>query len=88
MQLDYLHEPALMHNVHRASAIRTDVIPLLRSVLADSERAYLAGQARYLELRLAQRELLGAEAALLEESVAAHRNAVEIERLTGRALRG
>ena len=58
-----LHQE-LTHNVHRAAAIGSNVIPLLESVVEDAGAAYAAGRFSYFELRQAQVALLDARRAL------------------------
>jgi cobalt-zinc-cadmium efflux system outer membrane protein len=77
-----LHEQ-LVYNVHRFEAIRDDVLPRTRTVLADARRAYEQGRYGYSDLRQAQIRKLEAEAALLREAYDAHVNRTGIERLTG-----
>ena len=80
-----LHQE-LIHNVHRAAAIGSEVMPLLESVVADAGAAYAAGRFSYFELRQAQLALLEARHANLEENYQGQRNRVAIERLTGTAV--
>jgi cobalt-zinc-cadmium efflux system outer membrane protein len=80
-----LHQE-LTHNLHRSSSIREEILPRLRSALEETERAYAVGRYGYRELRLVQTKLLDTELELLNEAFLAHRNALEIERLTGISL--
>lgn len=80
-----LHQE-LMHNVHRAHAMRDEVLPRLESVVSDSAKAYAAGRYSYLALRQAQADLLTVRQAYLEENFQAQANRVAIERLTGTAV--
>ena len=74
---------ALQHSLHRANALRDEVIPRLESALVQTRAAYDLGRYSYLELRAVQAELIGARSELIEASIDAHRNVIEIERLTG-----
>jgi cobalt-zinc-cadmium efflux system outer membrane protein len=73
----------LQHSLHRAKAFRDDVIPHLEQALADTRNAYELGRYSYFEWHAVQKDLLEARRALVEASVDAHRNTIEIERLTG-----
>ena len=84
-QLFILYED-LQHNLHTAETLRDEVLPRLEKALKDTERAYKAGRYGYFELRLVQAEILEAQTALIETSIAAHRDVIEIERLTGTAV--
>lgn len=76
----------LQHSLHRAATLRDEILPRVERALADTERAYAAGRYGYFELRVAQSEVLNARTALIEASIDAHRNVIEIERLTGTTL--
>lgn len=73
----------LQHSLHRAQTFRDDVIPRVEQALTDTRRAYELGRYSYFEWRTVQEDLLAARNALVEASVDAHLNAIEIERLTG-----
>jgi cobalt-zinc-cadmium efflux system outer membrane protein len=73
----------LQHSLHRAKAFRDDVIPHLEQALADTRNAYELGRYSYFEWHTVQKDLLEARRALVEASVDAHKNTIEIERLTG-----
>ena len=73
----------LQHSLHRAKAFRDDVIPHLEQALTDTRNAYELGRYSYFEWRTVQKDLLEARGARVEASVDAHKNAIEIERLTG-----
>ena len=77
----------LEHSVHRATALREKILPSLERALADTERAYDAGRYGYLELRVVQAELLDVRRSLIEAATDAHRNVIEIERLTGTVVK-
>ena len=80
-----LHQE-LQHSLHRAATLRDDVLPRVERALADTERAYTAGRYDYSELRVVQADVLNASTELVESSIDAHRNLIEIERLTGTTL--
>jgi cobalt-zinc-cadmium efflux system outer membrane protein len=80
-----LHQE-LTHNLHRAEAIGSQVIPLLETVVADAGAAYAAGRFSYFELRQAQVALLDARRAFLQENYLGQVNRIAIERLTGTAV--
>lgn len=67
-------------------ALQGEVLPLLESALAASEAAFAQGAYGYLELQLAQRQLLDAQQSLLATAARAHLLAVDLERLSGAAL--
>ena len=73
----------LKHSLHVTDALRGEIIPPLEQALIETRRAYNLGRYSYLELRSVQAELLDAHNAIIESSVDAQRNIIEIERLTG-----
>ena len=73
----------LQHSLHRAKTFRDEVIPRIEQAMTDTRSAYERGRYSYLEWRSVQEDLLAARSALVEASVDAHLNAIEIERLTG-----
>jgi cobalt-zinc-cadmium efflux system outer membrane protein len=73
----------LQHSLHRAKTYRDEVIPRLEQALTDTRSAYELGRYSYFEWRTVQEDLLAARSALVEASVDAHQNIIEIERLTG-----
>ncbi|MCF6325466.1 MAG: TolC family protein [Gammaproteobacteria bacterium] len=77
-----MHEK-LQHSLHIIETVRGEIIPPLEQALTETRRAYNLGRYSYLELRSVQAELLDAHNALVEASIDAHRNIIEIERLTG-----
>jgi len=79
----YAFYQELQHSLHRATVLRENILPRIERALVDTQRAYDAGRYGYFELRVVQAELLNARAELVEASVDAHRNVIEIERLTG-----
>ncbi len=71
------------HSLHVAERVGGELIPRLDSALEETRQAYQIGRHGYHELRAVQLELLEARGLLLAASEAAHRIAIEIERLTG-----
>lgn len=86
-QLYKLHEQWL-HALHVNESLQTNILPLLRQSLRETQRAYQRGQATYQMLNDVQSELLSAEGRLLDIQHRAHLNRIEIERLTGAPLNG
>jgi cobalt-zinc-cadmium efflux system outer membrane protein len=76
----------LNHYLQTVRRLRQDIVPRLEQALVDTRRAFELGRYSYLDWQAVQRELLEANASLLENSIGAHRIAIEIERLTGVAL--
>ena len=74
---------ALQHSLHRANALRSEVVPRLESALVETRAAYELGRYSYLEWHAVQTELIDARRELIEASINAHRHVIEIERLTG-----
>ncbi len=79
----YVMYEKLQHSLHIIESVRDAIIPPLEQALTETRRAYNLGRYSYLELRSVQTELLDAHNALVEASIDAHRNIIEIERLTG-----
>lgn len=73
----------LQHSMHRAKTFRDEVIPLIEQAMTDTRNAYERGRYSFLEWRTAQEDMLAARNALVDASVDAHLNVIEIERLTG-----
>ncbi len=73
----------LQHSLHVINTLRGEIIPPLEQALTGTRRAYNLGRYSYLEWRSVQAELLNAHNELVEASIDAHRNMIEIERLTG-----
>ena len=69
--------------MHRAKTFRDEVIPLIEQAMTDTRNAYERGRYSFLEWRTAQEDMLAARNALVDASVDAHLNVIEIERLTG-----
>lgn len=68
------------------NATQTQVLPLLEAALAASETAFAQGASSFIELQLAQRQLLDARQALLALAAHAHSLAIDLERLSGATL--
>jgi outer membrane protein, heavy metal efflux system len=79
----FLFHQELEHSLHIAGLLRSDVIPQYRQALQEVQRAYELGGSSYMEWLQVQDDLLAAQQQLLEASVLAHQNMIEIERLTG-----
>jgi cobalt-zinc-cadmium efflux system outer membrane protein len=60
----------------------------METAVEQSRYAYERGRYSYIEWVAAQRELLDLRRELLEASANVHRYRIELERLTGAALRG
>ena len=73
----------LLHSLHKISAYRNDILPALEQILKETRRAYDLGRYSYLEWQSVQRDYLAAQNQLIDASVTAHLNAIEIERLSG-----
>ena len=81
-ELFVLYQEAL-HSLHRANTVREQIIPRAEAALAETRRAYNLGRYGYFEWQVAQAELLQARNDFVQASADAHRNVIEIERLTG-----
>ena len=79
----FLFHQELEHSLHIAGLLRSDVIPEYQQALQDVQRAYELGSTSYTEWLQVQNDLLSAQQQLLEASVLAYQNLIEIERLTG-----
>lgn len=77
-----LHQE-LNHNLHVVKAHAGEILPRLETALADTRRAYEMGRYGYFEWQAVQQEMLSAKSTVIDASVNAHLNAIEIERLTG-----
>ena len=84
-QLFILYEE-LKHSFHRATALREEVIPNINQAVDDSKRAYERGIYSFLEWQIVQKELLAANAELVDAMTSAHLHVIEIERLTGEKI--
>jgi len=76
----------LKHGIHLSELLKEQVIPRLEKALKETYKAYEMGRYSYLEWLSVQNELLDAQSALLNASLSAHQNKIEIERLTGAHL--
>ena len=79
----FLFHQELEHSLHLAEALRSRVIPRYEDALEEVRRAYELGGSSYMEWLQVQNELLDSRLQLLEASVLAQQNMIEIERLTG-----
>ncbi len=79
----YVIYEKLQHSLHIIDALRGEIIPPLEQALTETLRAYNLGRYSYLEWRTVQAEVLDAQNALIEASIDARYNMIEIERLTG-----
>jgi len=79
----FLFHQELEHSLHIVESLRSDVIPEYELALSEVRRAYELGSSSYMEWLQVQNDLLSAREQLLEASVLAHQNMIEIERLTG-----
>ncbi|MAY56583.1 MAG: hypothetical protein CMQ46_06475 [Gammaproteobacteria bacterium] len=79
----FLFYQELEHSLHIVESLRSDVIPEYELALSEVRRAYELGSSSYMEWLQVQNDLLAAREQLLEASVLAHQNMIEIERLTG-----
>lgn len=68
------------------NSLRSDVLPLLKQALRATADGFQEGRYSYLELNLAQRELLNEQLALIDSAARAHELSADIERITGAAL--
>lgn len=68
------------------NSLQRDVLPMLKQALRATADGFQQGRFSYLELNLAQRELLQEQLALIESAARAHALSAEIERITGAAL--
>lgn len=77
---------AYVQALAEVSALRTQVLPPLKQAMTATTEAFSAGRYSYLELNLAQGELLDAQLSLLNAAARAHLLRADIERLTGAAF--
>ena len=70
----------------RVETLRNEAIPQAEAALAQTQYGYERGRFSYLELAVAQQELLGLQSAAIEAAVDYHQQLTEIERLTGEPL--
>jgi len=74
------------HNVHLSDALEKMIIPRLEKALQETRKAYTVGRYGYREWSSVQQEVLAARMELISTRLAAHSNAVELERLTGQSI--
>lgn len=96
LQRDQAHLRLEAHlvNVHEAywqsltevSTLRNEVIPQLRQAMQATANAFQQGRYSYLELNLAQRQLLTEQLSLIDAAARAHALGTDLERLTGASL--
>lgn len=79
----YVFYEAMQHSLHRADTLSTDVLPRLEFALAETQAAYELGRYSYFDWRAVQADLIEAQNELIDASIDAHRNVIELERLTG-----
>lgn len=76
----------LQHSLHQTRMLREEILPRMEQALADTQKAYVSGRYDYFELKLLQAEVLRTRTDVVEASIDAHTNLIEIERLTGAAM--
>lgn len=81
-QLFALHQE-VEHSIHRLTTLRDEILPQLEHAVAETQRAYDAGRYAYSELQIVQTGLLDVRADIVEATIDANRQIIEIERLTG-----
>lgn len=86
-QLISLHG-AYAQSLAEVNSLRSDVLPFLAQAMRATAEGFQQGRYSYLELNLAQRELLDAQLALIDSAARAHELSTDIERLIGAALNG
>jgi cobalt-zinc-cadmium efflux system outer membrane protein len=79
----YVFYQALEHSLHRAKTLHQEVIPRIEFALKETQAAYEMGRYGYFDWHTVQADLIEAQKSLIEASIDAHRNVIEIERLTG-----
>lgn len=72
--------------VNEVEALRDQVIPSLKKAMRSTAKAFDQGRYSYLELNLAQNQLLDAQQALVEAAARMQETRIELERLIGSAL--
>ncbi len=68
------------------NTLRDAVLPQAQQALEQTQYGYERGRFSYLELAVAQRELLELESAAIDAAADSQQMLCEIERLTGQAL--
>lgn len=74
------------HNTHLSEALDKEIIPRLEKALVETRKAYEIGRYSYREWSSVQQDVLAARLELTDTRLAAHSNAVELERLTGQSI--
>jgi outer membrane protein, heavy metal efflux system len=77
---------ALQANRARMNTLRDAVLPQAQQALEQTQYGYERGRFSYLELAVAQRELLELESAAIDAAADSQQMLCEIERLTGKPL--
>jgi outer membrane protein, heavy metal efflux system len=72
--------------INELGTLRNEVIPALRRALKATGDGFEQGRYSYLELTLAQGELLDAQLAVVDAAERVQQTRIELERLTGVAL--
>ncbi len=80
-----LHE-AYRQALSEVNTLRDDVVPQLRQAMQATANAFQQGRYSYLELNLAQRQLLTEQLSLIDAAARAHALGTDLERLTGASL--
>lgn len=76
----------LRHASEAVSTLTTEVLPLARKALDETEQGFRGGRFSLLELAEARRQLVEAERDRIAAAADYHRLAIEMERLTGRSI--
>ena len=76
----------LQHSLHQADVLANDIIPNLVEAYELTQAAFEQGRYNYQELQSLQRELMETKSQLIQTSVQAHFQVIEIERLTGTTI--
>lgn len=76
----------LLNNIHQRETLKNDIVPTLEHALRETNKAYELGKYSYPEWLVVRNELLDAQSALTDVSLAAQLSQNEIERLTGASL--
>lgn len=76
----------LMHSYHVSNSLTHEIIPRLEKALKETYKAYQLGKYSYQEWSSVQQEVYDAQFSLIDARLTAHKNTVELERLTGLAM--
>ena len=76
----------LQYNLQRARVLTNEILPRVETALTETKRAYELGRYAYFEFRNSQADVLLARTAVINATLDAHRNVIEIERLTGTSI--